>query len=202
MMKTWQLVLFGIFLGLAAAAVILLIAAPPQSNPIILEPVSTQKPLSAYITGAVKQPGVYSLAPGSRLQDLLNQAGGATADADLQAVNLAMPLKDGERYYFPAMGQTFNPTTESQSAKIAIYSSANPLNINLASLDELQQLPGIGPSRAQDIIDYREKYGPFKKIEDIMNVSGIGPAMFNEFKDSITVTVEPAPTNSGGTNGN
>jgi competence protein ComEA len=139
------------------------------------------------IAGAVPRPGVYALAQGSRVQDAISAAGGFLAEADKTGINLARALEDGEQLEIPytegaspVLGTPLPASTESAS-------SAELININTASLAELDSLPGIGPTTAQKIIDYREQSGPFLAKEDIINVSGIGPGTYERIKDLITV---------------
>ncbi|MCL2678185.1 MAG: helix-hairpin-helix domain-containing protein, partial [Clostridiales bacterium] len=129
------------------------------------------KEIKVHIKGAVNNPGVYTLPPGSRVNDVVVMAG-PLEEADLDSINLARPLKDGEAFYVPFLGEGFN------SGKV---------NINKASQAELETLRGIGAAKAGAIINYRSEHGPFMKIEDIQKVSGIGPATFEGIKDSICV---------------
>ena len=153
----------------------------------------TKKEIVVHITGEVKKEGVVYLEEGSRVVDAIKKAGGETKEADLSQVNLAYVLQDGQKIYIPNknekisaytsenMGDNIeqnNTTTKKEGAKV---------NINTAGVEELDQLPGIGPAIAQRIIDYRNEHGEFKKVEDIQEVKGIGDAKFSEIKDSITV---------------
>lgn len=195
-MKTWWAVAFGIAGGLLASGLILLASSPPRGEPIQLIPSPTQAPLIIHVAGAVQQPGVYSLPLDSRVQDALKAAGGTLPDADLQTINLAAFLKDGDRIAI----STIEPT-ESVAERTDIPVTANPgsqaplpgviVDINSASQEELESLPGIGPVTAQKIIAYRQSQGPFTSIEDIQNVSGIGPVTFERIKDRITVGPTP-----------
>ena len=153
----------------------------------------TKKEIVVHITGEVKKEGVVYLEEGSRVVDAIKKAGGETKEADLSQVNLAYVLQDVQKIYIPNknekisaytsenMGDNIeqnNTTTKKEGAKV---------NINTAGVEELDQLPGIGPAIAQRIIDYRNEHGEFKKVEDIQEVKGIGDAKFSEIKDSITV---------------
>jgi competence protein ComEA len=149
-----------------------------------------------YVCGAVRSPGVVRLPQGARVADALELAGGATARAELAAVNLAARVVDGQQILVPektaANGQSGGGAGPSAAAAAAATAAGAavpgaPVNINTASLTELDTLQGVGPSTAQKIIDYRTANGPFARIEDIMNVSGIGEARFAALKDSITV---------------
>ena len=153
----------------------------------------TKKEIVVHITGEVKKEGVVYLEEGSRVVDAIKKAGGETKESDLSQVNLAYVLQDGQKIYIPNknekisaytsenMGENIeqnNTTTKKEGAKV---------NINTAGVEELDQLPGIGPAIAQRIIDYRNEHGEFKKVEDIQEVKGIGDAKYSEIKDSITV---------------
>ncbi len=177
----------GILLGLFVALLIWVVARNPSGQAVTLRPVPTEKPIVVYITGAVPRPGVYALAQGSRVQDAISAAGGFLADADKTGLNLARALEDGEQLDIaytsgssPVIGTPIPAPTEAPS-------NSELININTASQTELESLPGIGPTTAQKIIAYREANGPFAKIEDIVNVSGIGPGTFEKIKDLITV---------------
>jgi competence protein ComEA len=142
-----------------------------------------EKPLEikVYVTGLVKNPGVYTMKEGERIIDAINRAGGPLEEADLTNINLAQKVKDEQMIIVPKKGETNNisPTSTIQKNQ--------KININTATKEELQTLPGIGPVTAERIIEFRESKGSFKKIEDIMNVPRIGPKMFEQIKDKITV---------------
>lgn len=167
-----------------------------------------------YICGAVTKEGVYSLPNGSRVQDALEKAGGYSEDAEKGYINLARVLIDGEKIYFPTMDEAGNLSVSEKidNQKYTnqdVYgninsgdSSGNPdgatdndsdafgdkrININTAGKEELMTLSGIGESKAEDIISYRERIGKFSSIEDIKNVSGIGDSTFERIKESIMV---------------
>lgn len=134
--------------------------------------------ITVHVVGAVNRPGVYHLAAGSRVHHLLDLAGGPAGDADLEAVNLARPLSDGEQVQIYRQGE--NPASGSGTAP-------GKININRAAAAELETLPGIGPVRAQAIVEHREKYGYFKDINEIMDVSGIGEGIYQTIEDLITI---------------
>jgi competence protein ComEA len=198
-------------MGLLATGVLFVVARRPPGSPVRLLPPPTQAPVRAYVLGAVQSPGVYPLPRGSIVQDALNAAGGPTRNADVSQLNLAQVVKDGDRIDVPEVPPTAPPTltpvptvtvgpgTPSPTPADTPTSPPVPttsrtqaasgakININTATLAELDQLPRIGPAIAQRIIDYRTTNGPFGRIEDIMNVRGIGPATFDQIKDLITV---------------
>lgn len=130
-----------------------------------------------YVCGAVNCEGVYELPSGSRIYQAIEAAGGFCADADTKVINQAEILEDEERIYVPVIGEVVE-TESNDTGKI---------NINKASKDELMTLPGVGESRAESIIKFREKQGAFGSIEDIMQVSGIKEGLFEKIKDLITV---------------
>lgn len=134
-----------------------------------------------YVCGAVRQPGVYPLAEGSRIWEAVEAAGGLTEEASDTAVNLAQLLKDGEQIWIP--------TREEQTAGTGLYASSEDgrVNLNTASKERLMTLSGIGEARAEAILAYREEFGAFETIEDIMKVSGIKESAFQKIKDDITV---------------
>lgn len=150
-----------------------------------LDPVTpTAAPINVYVSGAVNQPDVYALPAGSLVKDAIAAAGGATAEADLDQINLALRLSDQQQVHVPRQGEAPPVVVGSRSVTGA---SGVVVNINTATLEELDTLPGIGPAIAQAIIDYRTVNGPFQTIEEIDNVKGIGPALFEKIKDQITV---------------
>lgn len=187
-MKRWWWIAFWGLCSLIATAILYWVAQPPRGEPIQLLPAPTTSPYEVYVVGAVHQPGVYQLPLGSRVKDAIQSAGGLLAEADPEAINLAALLIDGDRIRVPtqkAPAQDRADPTPGSSPSVA--STAGPININTATLEELDTLPGIGPALAARIIAYRQMYGAFKAIEDLMKVEGIGPTIFSKFKDRITI---------------
>jgi competence protein ComEA len=177
----------GILFGLFVAALVWVVARNPSGQAVTLRPVPTEKPIVVHITGAVPRPGVYALPEGARVQDVISAAGGFLAEADKETINLARPLGDGELLDIPYV-EGFSPVIATPVEKLQVIETSSELiNINTASSIELESLPGIGPTTAQKIIDYREANGPFVSTEDIINVSGIGPGTYERIKDLITV---------------
>ncbi len=184
--KTPIFIAVGLLIAAAVAFFALRWRAPA---PVVIEPppaTATPGPIQVYVSGAVAKPDVYSLPSGSIVKDALQAAGGATGDADLNHVNLAQSLKDGQQIYVPKIGEvpTAAPTTAKGTQAPVI---TGPIKINTATQAELESLPHIGPSIAARIIAYREQHGPFARIEDIQKVQGIGPSTFEAIKDLITV---------------
>lgn len=195
----WWMLIGGIFIGLISAGVILLASRPPQGAAIILRPAPTTIPIVVHITGAVAEPGVYNLPVNSRVEDVIRKAGGTTANADINAVNMAATLEDGIQVNIPLKineivvgsdrsipGYEREEKEESGEEQPSAPTTSYPININTATQAELETLPGIGPVTAQKIIEYRQE-NAFQIIEDIQKVSGIGPATFEKLKDFITV---------------
>ncbi|NLK01499.1 MAG: competence protein ComEA [Clostridiaceae bacterium] len=144
--------------------------------------------LPVYITGEVKIPGVYRVAAGQILNDLVTMAGGFTADAAPDAVNLACELKSNQLYRIPSLNELAeNPDLYFEGSATAEQFKEQKVNINLADQLELETLPGVGPATALAIIKYREQHGPFEIIEDIMLIPGIKEARFRSLEDLITV---------------
>ncbi len=145
--------------------------------------------LTVHIAGAVKTPGLYQLHVGARINDGVVAAGGATAQADLDSVNLAMLLSEGEQIYIPKRNDKPHIIVQPRFTSSSNLNSSNSatnnelqisININTATAIELEQLAGVGPSTAKAIIEFRQKNGGFKTVEDLLNVRGIGPAKLSE----------------------
>ena len=136
-----------------------------------------------HICGAVINPGVYQVPVGTRVYQALELAGGSSDDAYLSGINLADKLADGQKVYIPAEGENAEGILSIDSGGV----QSVMININTASEAELMTLPGIGQSRAKDIINYRVKNGLFESIDDIIKVSGIKEAAFEKIKDLIKV---------------
>jgi competence protein ComEA len=170
---------------------------PPQPTPAPVITPSAQPPLGTataallrvYVTGAVAHPDVYRLPPGSIVKDAIQAAGGASGEADLARVNLAQELRDQQQVVVPRVGEPdvappAGSTPPGRSGEIPLSAK---VNINTATADELDTLPGVGATTARRILDYRAAHGPFKSIEDIQQVTGIGDATYQKLKDLITV---------------
>ena len=155
--------------------------------------VSSSKPGIAYvdISGEVKLPGVYKVTSETRLFEVIDMAGGLTDDADISSLNRAERVQDGQKVVVRAFGESEEGGTDGEAGISGNSESAldgsGKVNINIADLSTLQTIAGIGPSKAQSIIDYREQNGYFTTIEEIMYVSGIGEKTFASIKDQIVV---------------
>lgn len=134
-----------------------------------------------HVSGNVKNTGVYKLPKGARVHQAIDLAGGPTEEGDLDKLNLAQIIQDGQKITVPSINDEQSYVDEYQS------NSSGKININTATKETLETLIGIGPAKANAIIDYRLKNGSFDTIEDIQKVAGIGPATFNQIKDQIIV---------------
>lgn len=144
-----------------------------------------KKEILVDISGAVVEPGVYTVNEGSRLYDVIRLAGGLHDNADIDAINQAEEVSDGQKIYIPEVGEESSyADTASGSSPLSLNKK---ININTAGPEELQTISGIGPSTAQKIIEYRSVNGRFASIDEIKNVSGIGEKTFEKLKDYITV---------------
>lgn len=167
--------------------------AVAHEQPVASQP--PEPPVIVHIVGEVNSPGVYRLEKEDRVNDALVAAGGPTQSADVSLVNLAQPVADGMKIRIPAQGEKPEDLVQAeQSAQGAgavsagdAKGAAGPVNINSASPAQLESVPGIGPKTAQAIVEERTKNGPFKRVEDICRVSGIGPKKFEQMKGSIRV---------------
>ena len=155
----------------------------------IEEPKEEEKVMiKVYVTGEVNSPGVVELEEGARIQDAIEAVGGITPEANIQDVNLAYEVSDGEKIYIPnLMDSTGEVQLESGVITGNNSVSNGKVNINKATAAELTTVPGIGASTAEKIIAYREENGKFKSIEDIQNVTGIGASKYEKLKEYICV---------------
>ncbi len=164
----------------------------PDPLPQIIEDPSSREitptaPVSfkVYVTGAVLHPDVYALPEGSIVRDALAAAGGAANEADLIAVNLAARLEDGEQVTVPV--KSADGTSAASTPTSSASTARARVSINHGTLAELDALPGIGPVKAQAILDYRAQHGLFKHLEDLQNVTGIGTKTYEDLKSLITL---------------
>ena len=149
-----------------------------------------KKTITVFISGEVKNPGVVTIDAEKRLSDAVNELGGTTENADLNKVNLAMKLKDESHYIIPKIGdnlESYNSETFENDIENDLNNKNNLININTASIQELDTLPGIGEATANKIVNYREEKGKFNSIEEIKNVNGIGDKKYEELKTLISI---------------
>ena len=171
----------------AAGGIVLFLRGGDDGEPVrIVAPsaVSSESALAeskAYVTGAVRRPGLYAIKEGDRLADLIDLAGGITEDADMQGVNLAIRVKDQDHWTVPSVGE---PTVVPSSA-VSVEPAGGKVDINTAGAKLLETLPGIGETRAQAIIQHREEHGRFRRVDDIVAVPGIGSATLEGLRDLV-----------------
>jgi len=201
-MKPWQYLLTGVLIGLLATGTILLISQPERGVAIALrpaptpthtavpKPTATPSPILVLINGQVARPGVYTLEKESRLMDLIDLAGGLTYEADVKRVNNVFILRDGDYFYIPAIDESIPETARNSPGNNPLNDSASfdyPLNLNTATQEALESLPGIGPSKARDIIAYRDEMGAFQTVDDLLNVPGIGPTTLDSIREYLII---------------
>jgi competence protein ComEA len=144
------------------------------------------------VVGAVMHPGLVTVGAGARVADAVAAAGGGRPDADLDQVNLAQPLTDGVRVLIPVVGQA--PATSGGVSSAPADASGDgsapsgPIDLNTATAEQLDTLPGVGPATAKAIIDHRTKNGPFRSVDDLLDVRGIGPAKLDALRDAVTAS--------------
>jgi competence protein ComEA len=149
---------------------------------------TTAPEVVAQAAGAVQAPGVYRLEQGAREADLVAAAGGAAPDADLQRLNLAAPVADGERVYVPRVGEVAPPPVAGPTGASGSGETGDgPVNLNTATAEQLEELPGVGPAIAAAIVDERERRGRFDTVDDLLDVRGIGDARLEQLRDLVTV---------------
>jgi competence protein ComEA len=173
-------------------------ATESESEPVAttLEPVAsapTHAILVVHVVGEVRRPGLYRLRDGARIADAVHRAGGALRDADLAAVNLAAPLVDGVQVVVPAQVEASgvqSPPSSSGGAGAAsgaVVGVTGPLvSLSSATVEQLDELPGVGPITAQKIVHYRTEHGPFASVDDLDAVPGIGPTRIEQLRDLVT----------------
>ena len=191
----------GGVIGGILVLVALALTRQTRPAPIVIEPPpatataapsATPGPIRVYVSGEVVRPDVYELPAGSIGADAIRLAGDFTTEAAAERVNLAQPLVDGMQIHVPRRAGTETGQPVIQLPAGAVGDGVAPgegglVNVNRAGLEELDRLPGVGPATAEKIIAHRQAHGPFSRIEDIMEVSGIGEAKFEAMKDLITV---------------
>lgn len=182
-----------ILVGLAALAAVGLVggygvamrAKPKPTTVSLAAPAAREREktrkIFVHVGGAVRRPGLYRLAEGARVDDAVRAAGGVLEDADLDALNLAARVKDGDKILVPAKGD--EPSNEAAGEG----QQGGLINLNTATISDLDSLPGIGPALAQRILDFRERNGGFRTVEDLLEVPGIGSKKFEELRNLVTV---------------
>jgi competence protein ComEA len=183
--------------GAAVALVLLILAGrvllrPGASASVQVAPVvptstlgaapAAAKPVVVDVVGAVHSPGLYRLTEGARVADALARAGGATPKAQLELVNLAAPIADGQQIVVPRQGAAA-PAAGATGA--ATGAASGPVHLNTATLEQLDALPGVGPVTAQKILDYRQEHGSFGSVDELDAIPGIGPARLEQLHDLV-----------------
>ena len=162
-----------------------------------LEPVTeapTKRALVVHVVGAVRRPGLFRLPEGARVADAVRRAGGAVGGADLAGLNLAAPLVDGTQVLVPRRadlsaspgGGAGASSSGVAGAGAAASGAGRRISLSSATVEELDELPGVGPVTAQKIVDYRTEHGPFGSVDDLDAVPGIGPARLDQLRDLVT----------------
>ena len=157
-------------------------ASTPVAAPVRVRASPATRPkVVVDVAGAVRRPGLYRLPDGSRVADALRRAGGAKPKAFLQALNLAAPLVDGQQVLVPDRGAGMAAAT----AGTGVVGATGPVSLSVATLEQLDTLPGLGPVTAQKILDYRTAHGPFRSVEALDAVPGIGPTTIEELRELV-----------------
>ena len=141
--------------------------------------------LVVHVVGEVRRPGLYRLRDGARIADAVRRAGGARHDADLAALNLAAPLVDGVQVLVPSRAAEPGASSSSGGAAGGVVGAA-AVSLSSATVEELDELPGVGPITAQKIVSYRAEHGPFASVDDLDAVPGIGPTRIEQLRDLVT----------------
>jgi competence protein ComEA len=155
-------------------------ASVPVPAPIVPSTTTSVRAVVVDVVGAVRRPGLYRLSEGARVADALARAGGATPKAQLELVNLAAPVADGEQIVVPRRGAVAPAATDGGAATGV---PSGPIHLNTATLEQLDSLPGVGPVTAQKILDYRQEHGAFGSVDELDAVPGIGPARLEQLRD-------------------
>jgi competence protein ComEA len=179
------------FAGAAGSTLPQATLAPPLTAAPVPTIAPTPTRLLVHVAGSVAHPGVYDLAAGERVDAAIEAAGGPTPVADLDGLNLAATVSDGQRVYVPAMGEVDPATVPSAGVDPGVTPgdaiSSGPVDLNTATPAELETLPGIGPATAAAIVDDRDRHGPFSSVGDLERVPGIGPAKLAAVAELVTV---------------
>lgn len=201
-MKPLRHMVYGLLIGLLAAGSIFLVSQQDLGTPITLnpapsptptlppQPTRTLIPIQVQIGGMVVNAGIYALQKDSRLVDLVELAGGLTEQGDMDRVNFAALLRDGDYFYIPALGEPIPDTARNSPTNSNLESAAKfdyPLNLNEANQEALESLPDIGPTKAIAILAYRDEIGGFTSVDELLNVPGIGPAILESLREYVII---------------
>jgi competence protein ComEA len=156
--------------------------APEPARPVVVQAdagAGARPALLVHVVGAVRRPGLYRLGGDARVADAVRRAGGATRNADLALVNLAAPVADGAQVVVPSRRPADTAAGETSGA------ASGPVHLNTATLEQLDELPGVGPATAQKILDYRQENGAFSTVDELDAVPGIGPSRLEQLRDVV-----------------
>jgi competence protein ComEA len=162
-------------------------SSAPEPVAAPLEPVAESPERSllvVHVVGSVRRPGLYRLRDGARIADAVRRAGGASRGADLAALNLAAPLVDGVQVLVPSVQATSSPDTGGEPG--VGTAAGGVISLSSATVEELDELPGVGPITAQKIVDYRDEHGPFASVDDLDAVPGVGPTRIEQLRELVT----------------
>lgn len=194
-LKNLVLVLLGILIGIGAVGVGQLVFTPTETPGIKLLPTNTPAPIVVYISGEVRKSGVYAVPDGSRVIDVVKAAGGFKDTADPTTMDLAALVRDGIKIRVPTADEelTSDDFPELVISGDGLANTSDPngidiLDLNSATKAELESLPGIGPTLAQRILDYRDEYGDFLDVDELAEVPGISESLMNDLAAYVTVS--------------
>jgi competence protein ComEA len=162
------------------------LSLPRATPPASVSSTAVQGPVVVYVAGAVARPGVYPVGAGARVADAVGAAGGTTPEADLDPLNLAARLSDGDRIFVPRKGQA-PPPVVGPGPTGGGSTPSGPVNLNTATAEQLEALSGVGPATAHAIVTWRQQHGRFRSVQDLLQVRGIGPAKLESLRDQVTV---------------
>jgi competence protein ComEA len=187
-LNQWQSITLGILAGAVIMAAALLISLPDRTVPLTLLPSVSPAPLVVYVTGQVKSAGVYHLSPGSRVQDVIDASGGLLPDADLQQVNPAALVVDGQKIEILKIGQSIEQASKSVEKNADTGSNSRlRISLNKATQKELESLPGIGEEKAKSIIIEREIKGRFQSVDELLNIDGITQKLMDQIRSYLYI---------------
>lgn len=182
--RTWLPVAFGVVIGAILLAAIMLISLPDRTTPLNILPTRTAAPFQVYVTGAVNKPGVVKVIPGSRVQDALKAAGDVLPAADLQQINLASIVTDGQKIVVPIIGEM----VQQKSLNITLPNDDTlVMSLNKATQKDLEKLPGIGEEKAKAIIAERLNRGSFQSVDELSEITGFSEKLINQIRPYLTI---------------
>jgi competence protein ComEA len=181
-LNTWQAILLGFISGALVLAAVVYISLPDKMVPLNILPTASPAPITIHVAGAVHKPGLFLIAPNSRVLDAINAAGGAADAADLDQINLAAPIVDGLKIYVPQKGEI---NTKISSQGNIEKNNELIIHLNSATTSDFELLPGIGKEKAEAIVTEREKRIRFQSIDELLTVPGISENIFQKIQPFI-----------------